>query len=917
MSTLRSTLDFRSNLYPVVADEVRNDEAFLRALRDPIALEKYRESASRYQPTPSQREAISKGIGISCSLAPNDDYPWGTVITDDGEHVVCRCEQYDCVKFSECRPEFDLSQVQIVDACDCEDKMLAVGNGSDERASDPASIEEANQDEHDSSCDGQTRDTDSRVLDLDEFSLEEFLLVPDDPMCGQDEGTLFELDELDAPCDDILYEFDELEQTSYSAKPEASFAHEGGLEREEPSLSAERAAPGDGAQPDQPDQLDGIGLSSAGPERVASVETIIEVATNVDAGLADNSSGYDCQQARIIEAEPSKRMYVNAGPGTGKTHTLIEKLKYLIDRQGVSPEDITVLSFTRAAVSVVQSRLSAAARCGEIDASWQDILVTTIDKLASLILFESAESQREKGWISRCGYETRIVKAAEAVRNNPKLLESHTHFIVDETQDLVTCRADFVLSILELLPQECGFTLFGDRCQGIYEYQVKQSKKGSRTTSEEFYRKVLEMPMVSEILLEKNYRQLPSFPLDLSGMREHLLQGKEDLALDDIAGHVSELGLPENTLDKEDDEAIAKLLGPSDGEGSIGLLSLYNAEALELETALWKRGVICEQARSDADCKSSRCFADALFEHEGATIDRETFEQRCLGSDPHHDGRVWRALMRLDGIVADGGRVKVERVLSALYDDALPPAVSAVRTKPSRVVVSNIHQAKGREFDTVLLLAEDLRLISESGDLERAKVGYVGLSRARSAVRLTSLQAGYLEGEDPIDNRGRNKQGRYYRASGIGRLGRGRRRAKKRVVNFEIRNARDIDFGSFAELETVQQRLRNDILEGAEVRLERRNREGRIRYVIVAILDDGRVELGSMTDEFASDYAQCSGKSGASAPDAFDDVFIDRVVSCVDMSDNAPEYAKRFGNMAIWYGVTLGGFAHRDDSQGY
>ena len=42
-------------------------------------------------------------------------------------------------------------------------------------------------------------------------------------------------------------------------------------------------------------------------------------------------------------------MMVIAGPGSGKTTVITKRIKYLIESAGVSPADILVITFTRAA----------------------------------------------------------------------------------------------------------------------------------------------------------------------------------------------------------------------------------------------------------------------------------------------------------------------------------------------------------------------------------------------------------------------------------------------------------------------------------------------------------------------------------------------------------------------------------------
>lgn len=62
------------------------------------------------------------------------------------------------------------------------------------------------------------------------------------------------------------------------------------------------------------------------------------------------------EQQKAVECS-SKYVRLLAGPGTGKTRTLQYRVKYLIDNIGVQPEDILILTFTRAATYELRQRI--------------------------------------------------------------------------------------------------------------------------------------------------------------------------------------------------------------------------------------------------------------------------------------------------------------------------------------------------------------------------------------------------------------------------------------------------------------------------------------------------------------------------------------------------------------------------------
>jgi len=61
------------------------------------------------------------------------------------------------------------------------------------------------------------------------------------------------------------------------------------------------------------------------------------------------------QQAAVEALEPATA--VIAGPGTGKTKTLVSRIAYLIERRGVKPSQITAVTFTNKAAAEMRQRL--------------------------------------------------------------------------------------------------------------------------------------------------------------------------------------------------------------------------------------------------------------------------------------------------------------------------------------------------------------------------------------------------------------------------------------------------------------------------------------------------------------------------------------------------------------------------------
>lgn len=63
-------------------------------------------------------------------------------------------------------------------------------------------------------------------------------------------------------------------------------------------------------------------------------------------------------QQKVVEYNGNKLLLVEAGPGSGKTRVIIERVKFLINELKVNPSSLLVITFTRKAANELKDRLS-------------------------------------------------------------------------------------------------------------------------------------------------------------------------------------------------------------------------------------------------------------------------------------------------------------------------------------------------------------------------------------------------------------------------------------------------------------------------------------------------------------------------------------------------------------------------------
>lgn len=108
-----SPIAFRSNLYPLKQDDahIRSDKDFLVQIRDRKAIAVLHEEIEHraitewmYKPSEIQEKIYGKIVvpPAWCLLYP-ETQPWGAVLVDGKERVVCKCDRSDCKGYQYCQ----------------------------------------------------------------------------------------------------------------------------------------------------------------------------------------------------------------------------------------------------------------------------------------------------------------------------------------------------------------------------------------------------------------------------------------------------------------------------------------------------------------------------------------------------------------------------------------------------------------------------------------------------------------------------------------------------------------------------------------------------------------------------------------------------------------------------------------------
>ncbi|MGM0423389.1 MAG: UvrD-helicase domain-containing protein [Thermodesulfobacteriota bacterium] len=510
-------------------------------------------------------------------------------------------------------------------------------------------------------------------------------------------------------------------------------------------------------------------------------QTVQPRQSNVQASLAapaaqeqeQNKEEYNPEQLKAVRAD-SCPLLVLAGPGTGKTRTLLGRAQYLL-QSGVNPRQILILTFTRSAARELQKRLLAI--FGESQALpraetmhalafeyWvqvqrQDPLLMTEEEARQVFAKANPEleaKQLKQLWADLCLARENMQVPTEiaAYWQNYTLQKDHwnlvdyadllefwlqalqeqdysspyTQILVDEVQDLSRLQ----LQVIRHLAPEQGRGLFaiGDPEQSIYSFRGAVRNLGQELLS--FW------PELKTSTLVQNYRSKQNL-LDFSS---HLFPDKEHLQ----AQSPGQGQILYYQAQSEEQEAqwigkqIQSLLGGTahhqadqahNGEmapGDIAVLVRFRGLLPVLQRVLGRRGLPCSTPETSFFWQEPRVelILNTAANYLGLdTGDRQILDcpEKILASGPQglavyfqdmppFDQIFWKSQAFQELKKAFSTHGSWSSLLNWIH---LESDLAQVRSRAQKVRLLTIHAAKGLEFEAVFLPALEQGILPFAG----------------------------------------------------------------------------------------------------------------------------------------------------------------------------------------------------------
>lgn len=440
--------------------------------------------------------------------------------------------------------------------------------------------------------------------------------------------------------------------------------------------------------------------------------------------IQSNQIALDASQRAVATAACDERQFVLAAAGQGKTEVLLARASSLVD-DGLNPADeILVLSFSRAAVEAVRKRSGI----HDLDG----LQIRTFDAFATQILLDE-EDLTEVGLPQ--GFDHRIRKATDLINGAdfPDRLYPLKHILIDEAQDIVGDRAEFVLALISALGDEVGFTVLGDPLQGIYDFQLQGSV--SKRNSSEFLQALINDFDVTETQLTRHYRATSDRTKELIKLGE-TIRGMG--VLDDLTSRAAHQLLDNYRMESSSSSLLnlPGMLEPFEGD-TTALLCSTNYEVLIASELLWENGYSHVVRRKTQDMSIAPWVYEIFKDLEDRTYNAQDIKEKLLAASKGDADDQWIALKTAEGDSRAWDSLNVSRLSQRLRSRSVPLALTVNDSAP--LTLSTVHRSKGLEFTNVLYVQPPAGAPAAKEDASALRQKYVALSRAREDVVSTKL----------------------------------------------------------------------------------------------------------------------------------------------------------------------------------
>ncbi|QFP75019.1 UvrD-helicase domain-containing protein [Deinococcus sp. AJ005] len=456
----------------------------------------------------------------------------------------------------------------------------------------------------------------------------------------------------------------------------------------------------------------------------AAVPQIPEYAQRILQGLSE-------PQRQVVEDETSRAILVLAGPGSGKTRTVVHRVANLVVLRGVPADRVLVLAYNKTAAGELRERL--AALIGPLGVRVDVLTFHGLARRLTGLSDRDAVDERGRRVIGDAAHAWLLQQAITFLDEQPS---TYQYVLVDEYQDvddlkyqMITRLARFERGTDGAEDDQPGYLVgVGDDDQNLYGFQgadirfIRQFQQDYRVAGEQVvglidnYRSARRIVETANAFIDVALspdRRLKAGSLRVRSVRTEA--GRVSFGRYGVRYHAA----------RAIADRVAQLVADGTAPHEVAVLAPRWDCLEEVEHCLRERGLASQRYDCDDHLRPVNSLVGrhllGQLRAQLTTVTSDaaaTLEQ--LRSPYSAGDRAFGALLAAAADLRD-----------VTYEALALKLESARPLSGGQVVLSSYHSAKGSEFDVVFVLDEGAR---EDDDATRAL--YVALTRPRQELYL-------------------------------------------------------------------------------------------------------------------------------------------------------------------------------------
>ncbi|MCL1958773.1 MAG: RecQ family ATP-dependent DNA helicase, partial [Spirochaetes bacterium] len=420
-------------------------------------------------------------------------------------------------------------------------------------------------------------------------------------------------------------------------------------------------------------------------------------------------------QLDIINDQDSKYIVVAAGPGSGKTKLLTHKLASLFMMEDVKHEQMLMLTFSRAAVTEFKKRLMTL-----IGDAANFIQIMTFHSYCFDLLGKVGSIEKSDNIIK---YTVEKINAGEVELT--KLTK--TVLVIDEAQDMSEAEYSLVKALMKE-NENMRIIAVGDDDQNIFEW---------RGSSSEHFKSLLNESDAKKYELVDNYRSNANIVGFANQFADAITRRFKTIPIVPIKnknGNISICKLSSENIAIP----VVNMIQNKKTSGSTCIIAETNEEVLNIVGLLNKNGINARKIQTNNDFNlynlaELRKFIDDINKNKKSYAITDEIWQKAknnLNKNYSSSSNLPGALKLINDFEETNNKTKYKSdFIQFVRESKLEDFISA---SEGSILVSTIHQTKGREFDNVFLA------LSRSYELDDARKReiYVAITRAKQNLHI-------------------------------------------------------------------------------------------------------------------------------------------------------------------------------------